>query len=89
MKTYPRIERAPYRVEVPRPRNGRPGYAWVQGWRVARHEGDESGIGAAWRTGKRSMRRLPLCLKGRAMPDTTSAAPSERPTLLRLRSWPT
>lgn len=45
MKTYPRIERAPYRVEVPRPRNGRPGYAWVQGWRVARHEGDESGIG--------------------------------------------
>ena len=29
---YP-IERGPL-IEVGRPRNGRPGYAWVQGWVV-------------------------------------------------------
>lgn len=32
-QTYPRIERA-CNIEVPRPRDGRPAYAWVQGWAV-------------------------------------------------------
>lgn len=31
--TYPILERGPD-IEVPRPRNGRPGYAWVSGWVV-------------------------------------------------------
>jgi hypothetical protein len=30
---YPMIERGPD-IEVPRPRNGRPGYTWVPGWIV-------------------------------------------------------
>lgn len=31
--TYPRLERGPM-IEVPSPRNGRPGYRWVDGWIV-------------------------------------------------------
>lgn len=31
---YPRLERAPFQIEVGAPRRGRPGYRWVQGWIV-------------------------------------------------------
>lgn len=35
MKTdCPRIERAEHSIEVPSPRNGKPGYRFVQGWVV-------------------------------------------------------
>lgn len=33
-KTYPRIERAGFDIEIPHVRNGRPGYKWVTGWVV-------------------------------------------------------
>lgn len=38
---YPRLERGPS-IEVPRSRNGRPGYAWVQGWVVLYSEKRQS-----------------------------------------------
>lgn len=38
---YPRLERGPM-IEVPRPRNGKPSYAWVQGWIVKYSETRES-----------------------------------------------
>lgn len=38
---FPRIVRGP-NIEVARPRNGRPAYAWVQGWIVERAKGIES-----------------------------------------------
>lgn len=31
---YPYMQRATHNIEVGRPRNGRPGYVWVQGWIV-------------------------------------------------------
>jgi hypothetical protein len=33
-QTYPYMARASYDLEVARPRNGRPGYAWVPAWIV-------------------------------------------------------
>ena len=58
MTSYPRIERAPYNVEVPRPRNGRPAYAWVAGWRVVRFPGDDSGIGQPLARARHELRQF-------------------------------
>lgn len=40
-REYPRLERACL-IEVSKPRNGRPGFAWVQGWKVRYSETRES-----------------------------------------------
>lgn len=41
--TYPYMMRATCNIEVGAPRNGRPGYRWVQGW-VVRYGPDRESI---------------------------------------------
>lgn len=42
---YPMLQRAPFDIEVPCVRNGKPGYRWAQGWNVIYHSKRVSAVG--------------------------------------------